>query len=149
MNRRSGSGFTIAELVAVILIIGILAVAAIPRLIDRGTFDRAGFNDQTLATLRYAQKAAIAQRRTVCATFTTSSVTLTLASAVGSSSCNMPLAGPTGSSTVTAQSGIAYTAAPSNFSFNAAGQASLGQTLQVSGQTATITVEQETGYVHP
>ena len=149
MNRRSVSGFTIAELVAVILIIGILAVAAIPRLIDRQTFDRVGFNDQTLATLRYAQKAAIAQRRTVCATFSTTSLTLTLASAVGSATCDIPLAGPNGSSTITAQSGISYTAAPTNFSFNAAGQASAGQTLQVSGQAGTITVERETGYVHP
>lgn len=144
------SGFTLIELVVVMLIIGVLAVAAVPRLLDSQTFDSRGFNDQTLSALRYGQKAAIAQRRTVCISFSATSVTLTVASAAGSSTCDTNLAGPAGDSPfqIIASSGVAYTASPSNFRFNAAGQANLGQTLQVSGQTNSITVEQETGYVH-
>lgn len=150
MNYAKMSGFTLVELVVVMLIIGVLAIAVIPRFLDSRTFDSRGFNDQTLSALRYGHKAAIAQRRTVCISFSASSVTLTLASAAGSSTCDTPLTGPTGDSPfqVSARPGVAYTASPSNFVFNGAGQASLGQTLQVSGETATITVEQETGYVH-
>lgn len=150
MRHTKMSGFTLTELVAVMLIIGVLAVATIPRLLDRKTFDSRGFNDQTLSALRYAHKAAIAQRRTVCVSFSASSVTFTMASVAGSSACDTNLAGPAGDSPfqVSASPGVAYTASPSNFQFNGAGQASLGQTLQVSGVANAITVEQETGYVH-
>ena len=150
MIRTRMSGFTLIELVVVLIIIGVLAVAAIPRLLDSRTFDSRGFNDQTLAALRYAHKAAIAQRRTVCVSFSVSSVTLTMASVAGSSTCDTNLAGPAGDSPfqVSARQGVAFTASPSNFRFNGAGQASLGQTLQVSGVSNTITVEQDTGYVH-
>jgi MSHA pilin protein MshC len=144
------SGFTLAELVVVMLIIGVLAVAVVPRLLDSQTFDSRGFNDETLAALRYAHKAAIAQRRTVCVDFSATSVTLTLASVVGSSTCDLNLTGPAGDSPfqVAASPGVTYTAVPTDFLFNATGQASLGQTLQVAGEADTITVEQETGYVH-
>ena len=103
-----------------------------------------------MAALRYAHKAAIAQRRTVCVSFNSTAVTLTMASAVGSATCDSNLTGPTGSSPfqVSARQGVAFASVPSNFRFNATGQASLGQTLQVSGQTSSITVEQETGYVY-
>lgn len=143
-------GFTLPELIIVIAITGILAVVAIPRLHTK-EFDERGFRDETLAALRYAQKAAIAQRRNVCAAFAAGSITLTIAASSGDASpCNTPLSSPSGASpyTITAAAGVSYAATPTDFSFNALGRPSTGQTIQVSGAPDTITVEAETGYVH-
>lgn len=52
-------GFSIIELVAVIAIVGALAVFAVPRL-NIGGFERYAFREQLLSGLRYAQKTAMA-----------------------------------------------------------------------------------------
>lgn len=145
-------GFSLIELIMIMVIIGVLAVAAISRFVDRQTFESRGFYDETLAGLRYAQKTAIAQRRNVCVAFSTGSATLTIASTSGAAApCDTNLTGPTGTTpfVVTARSGVAFAALPTNFYFSALGQASISQTMQVVGATGNIIVERETGYVHP
>ncbi|MCA1973912.1 MAG: type II secretion system GspH family protein, partial [Caenispirillum sp.] len=91
---RGGGGFTMVELVVTLIVIGILAVVAAPRFFDRADFDARAFLEQTAAALRYAQKAAIAQRRTVCVAFAANAVTLTVRATAGAGACDTPLAGP-------------------------------------------------------
>ena len=143
-------GFTLMELVVTIVILGILAVVVLPRVFDRKEFDARAFLDETAAALRYAQKAAIAQRRTVCVAFTANSVTLTVRATPGSGACDTPLAGPAGSApyTVTAPGSATFTSHPASLSFDAEGRPNTGATLAVSGIPDTLTVEAETGYVH-
>lgn len=142
-------GFTLIELIVTLIIVGILAIAIVPRFADRADFDARGFLDGTLSVLRYAQKTAVAQRRTVCVSFGASAVTLTVASSFGGA-CDTALAGPNGEVpySLVAPSGISFTATPTNFSFLPSGSASLGQTLSVTGLTGqSINVVAATGYV--
>lgn len=147
-------GFTLTELIMVIVVLGILAVFAAPRMFNTGDFYARGFHDETLALLRYAQKSAIAQRRTVCVTFTTTSATLTIAATAATASCAGNLVGPKGESpaTIAARSGVTYHSQPADFTFDGLGQSSTGQTINVDSNGTTISlaviVESVTGYVH-
>jgi len=149
------NGFTLTELIVVIVIVGILGAMVAPRFFDRGTFDSRGFYDQVISTLRYAQKIAIAQHRFVCVTIAGNTVSLTYDTTSSSpahtvAACTLPLTSPTGQG--------AYTIAPPNgvtvgnaaFNFDALGKPSIAttQNISVSGYATVIQVEVETGYVH-
>lgn len=145
------TGFTLIELVMVIVVLGILAVFASPSMFDSQDYYARGFHDETLALLRYGQKAAIAQRRTVCVAFESDSAKLRIASAEPpSSTCDTDLVGPNGTLpyTVTAKPDVNYAPVPTDFSFNALGRPSSAKSVQVDGYPEIISVEANTGYVH-
>lgn len=151
-------GFTLIELVMVMVMLGVLAVFAAPRVFNRNDFEARGFHDQVLSTLRFAQKTAIAQRRTVCVAFTATTVTLTRASAEASAACDtappVPVPGPLGELVLTAPANVAFTVVPTGFSFDGLGQSRpasvppAARTITVVNAGRTITVEEVTGYVH-
>ena len=150
MFPRASHGFTIVELIMVMIITGVMAAVVAPRLMDNSDFKARGFADQVQASLRYAQKTAIAQRRFVCAAFTSGSITLTI-----NTTATCPggaLASPDGNPTyvVTASSGTTFSTVPTDFSFDALGRPgpNAQQIISVTGAASTITVEAETGYVH-
>ena len=62
---RTQNGFTLIELVMVMVITGILAVVAIPRFMDH-TFDERGFHDAVKAAMQHARHVAVASRRFAC-----------------------------------------------------------------------------------
>ncbi|QTF55827.1 pilus assembly FimT family protein [Stutzerimonas frequens] len=53
-------GFTIVELIMVIVILGIISAVAAPRFFDRKVFDERFYFEEALSTIRYAQKLAVA-----------------------------------------------------------------------------------------
>ena len=163
--RRAGHaarGFTLVELIITIVLLGVLAVVATPRIFNNSDFYARGFHDETIALLRYAQKTAVAQRRTVCVTFAVGAVStasLRTATVEGVGACSANLVGPRGDSpgTVTSRSGVNYSASPpSAISFDGLGQPldasgnpiTATRTITVSGSGKVITIEPVTGYVH-
>ena len=72
---KTNSGFTLVEMIAVMVVVGVLAAVAVPRFMGKAGFESRGFFDQTLAVIRYAQKIAIAQRRLVFVNIASNKVT--------------------------------------------------------------------------
>jgi MSHA pilin protein MshC len=144
-------GFTLIELIMVMVVVGILAVVVVPRFFDADIFKSRGFADQVQATLRYAQKEAIAQHRNVCVAMTVSDISLTIASASGAASpcnTNLVLPGQATNKISTPSAAITLTPATASFNFDALGKPSVANTITISGATNNIVVEAETGYVH-
>lgn len=150
-------GFTLVELVTILVMIGILAAVAIPRM-DTSVFYAAAFHDRAVAALRYAQKTATSHRRVVCVAFTSSTVTLTIDHDKSGACDGQALNLPGGSSNIV-QSGDTTNAifsapVPATLYFqpdgrgtsNFAGTTIYSDSPTISGQT-TITIAGATGYV--
>lgn len=143
-------GFTLVELVAVLTLLAVVAAVGVARMSGTRVADQLGFLHEARAALRYAQKSAIAARRTVCASFTVDTVRLTIADAFGSSTCTLDLSGPGGESAYTVQGrgGANFASVPTAFAFDALGVPSQGQTIALGEGGGTIVVESGTGYIH-
>jgi MSHA pilin protein MshC len=143
-------GFTLTELVMTIVIIGILSVIVAPRFMSSQPFETRGFYDEAQAVVRYAQKVAIAQRRTIFVCVAANEI-----AAISNNDCTSPtyLAHPVGGGQLRAASRGGVTLAPvTSFSFAGLGQPSAAVTItftsSVAGDpTRQIIVEAETGYV--
>jgi prepilin-type N-terminal cleavage/methylation domain-containing protein len=146
------AGFTMLELVIVILIAGILSFAAVGRLNDTGEVNAHGFAEQIASTVRFAQEAAVSQRRPMYVNVNTGSGTVSVC-LDASVACVQPLAAPGGGNLgVQAPGGVALTTNTAQFSFDGLGQPSVGAQVQIQvtapdSQQFLVTVEPGSGYV--
>lgn len=169
------SGFTLVELITVLIVIGILGAAAAPKFFDRKSYDALAYANQVSSLIRYGQKTAIAQNRNVYVRLNGSSVALCFDSACanrvsaasGSNSASSVTLSQCGNSVTWAcegvPAGLAITAG-SMFYFDAVGKpflsvdtpptlvstfpASLTVTVTGDGLNHNTVVTGETGYVY-
>ncbi|UVW28586.1 type II secretion system protein [Massilia sp. H6] len=147
------SGFTMVELVMVMVLIGVIAAIGVPRMMGNNTMAAAAFGDQVVSALRTAQKSAVARRRLVCASVGASAVTLTMSPSSTRRNCTEPLNAETYS---TSASGVTAAASPSTLYFqpngmitsDADGRTPVSGTVVIQSDTSrTITFEGSTGHV--
>ena len=139
------AGFTLIELIAMMIIIGILAIAVLPRFADQSVFVSRGFHDETLSLLRYSQKTAIAQRRTVCVSLNATGVIMTIdTDTPADGKCN---SSPTLPNSPRGGSGLAGSVAAFQFTPLGSTDQTTNVAITIAGSTG-ITVEAATGYVH-
>jgi Tfp pilus assembly protein FimT len=140
------------ELVIVVLIAGILSYTAIGRLNDTGEVNAHGYAEQIAGTLRFAQEAAVSQRRLLYVNVNAGSG-LVNACLDSSSACAQPLAAPGGGNlSVQAPAGVALGTNTAQFWFDGLGQPSASSQIQIQvtapdGQQFSVTVEPGSGYV--
>ena len=170
-----GHGFTMVELIIVIVLVGILSALAITRFFDRTVYDVETSTEQLRNILRYGQKTAIAQHRDVFVILGPNSAALCFANQATCTAANQVQA-PSGQNSDTAVTRAACNNArtwmcegrPANivgssnsnvtfFGFNALGQPfntpgstafnSLTITLTSGASSRSVNVAPETGYV--
>ncbi len=142
------------ELIIVILIAGILSFTAIGRLNDTGEVNAHGCAEQIASTLRFAQEAAVAQRRLLYVNVNAASG-LVNACLDSANPCAQPLKAPglgAGNLAVQAPSGVVLSTNAAQFSFDGMGQPSSSSQIRIQvtssdGQQFTVTVEAGSGYV--
>jgi MSHA pilin protein MshC len=147
----TAKGFTLVELIGVIVIAGILAAVAAPRFFDSATFSSRGYFDAASGLLRYAQKLAIARHANITVQADSSGLSLCSTASNPCADAN-PWPGPQGDTPyrLNVPNGVSLAGSVANFSFNAQGSPGAANiTLTITGDTVrTLIVEAETGYVH-
>ena len=154
-------GFSLIELVAVIVIAGILSAYIVPKMFSVTSFSGRGYLDQIIQATRYAKKLATTSGCAVQVTINASSFSLAQPSASPTASqtswkaCTTgtlsvfgetwgtPVALPGTNGNYTAPSGV--TATPATMVFLPSGQANGSYAVTVAG--TTFNVYQDTGYV--
>jgi MSHA pilin protein MshC len=171
------NGFTLVEIVMVIVVVGILATVAAGRMADTKVTDAIATAELTRSTLRFGQRIAVAQNRSIFVRLDGVSVALCYDNACnnkvlpagGSNSGRSATLGACGDERAWACEGfgadVGYSENPAQalFIFDARGKpyassdtvtsgissfSTLALTFSANGNNSVVTVEAETGYVH-
>ena len=150
-------GFTLVELVAVLLLVGVLAAVVVPKMDVALALRGTAWRDQVLAALRLAASTAHSHRRLVCVDITSGSVTLRLATANPATACNQAVPGPDGGAnfasatnapaTTVSPAGTLYFQPDGRVSSDGAGTSLADRSISVAGEPS-ISLVAQTGHAH-
>lgn len=152
-RQRAGQrGFTLIELVMVMVLVGIVAVTVMPKLGGITALRGNLWRDQVLAALRHAHSQAASHRRLVCMTITSGRVQLAMASDNPGQSCTANLAGPNADpywahdeaapATATSAGGPLYFQPNGRVTLDGAGASVADITITIAGETSIVVVGQ-------
>jgi MSHA pilin protein MshC len=136
---RSGrhGGFTLMELVAILVLVGILAFSVVPRFLDKGSVDVSAMAEQLAGDIRYTQSLAMTSGQR-------NRINLAAASYQITTSAGAPVAHPATGSTAAISLGdvsLALSGLPSGYvAFDGKGIPYTNVSGTVLGATATITL---------
>ena len=144
-------GFTLIELIAAILIIGILAALAGPTFFDTLPFTERGYADEVASAMRTAQKIAVASGSTVSFSIDANGYRVTQRAAQ-STSCTAPWPNAvtlSDGSTLAGTSPTGVTVGSTQFAFDANGNVCGGAAVAVTigSKPFTVTVQSAGGLV--
>ncbi len=163
LARTLQAGFTMVELIIVLVLLGIISVYGMPRLVAAVSMQDDAWRDELTSALRFAQKGAVARRRLTCVSITNTTVTITTATSNPADTsdpektCSAAINGPNGSATfatapngnavtTVSPSGVIYFQPDGRVTTDGAGASAATRTIGMTG-AADITVFGETGHV--
>ena len=144
---RTLRGFTLIELILVIVITAALAVFVLPKVVDTTLWRLRSFGDELRARHQAMLRLALQQRRPIVATITGTGISWAYASgpAISSLPCpanESPCIAESGSRTVTFNSGNGGAVATST-------GAALTVTVAYAGYSQAYRIESDTGLIYP
>lgn len=155
-RRCPPRGFTLVELLVVVLMAGVLAVVVVPRLDLSLGLRGAAWRDQLVAAAHTARSVSNGHRRLVCMVVATGEVRLGVASANPATSCDGTLSGPDGDArwavdphqlaVTLSPAGTLYFQPDGRITSDGAGTSAVNATLTVTGEAA-VQLTGETGHV--
>ena len=148
-HLRLQSGFTLIELIMVIVLIAILSAIALPRFFSQNSFEIRAFFDDTLNAVRYAKKQAVASGCNVRVNFSSNGYSLLYADSCSATTFanNLTVKQPNSSSDYAASlTDISLTSSNNSSTFDALGQADADNQISIGGRTISIVAT--TGFIY-
>jgi MSHA pilin protein MshC len=152
-SASQASGFTLVELVVVIVILGILAAIAAPRFFNNRTFLERGYYEELTAALKYAQKLAVATGCPVRMQINAGTYEARQQAALSATCNSADATWPTGVQLIDGQllsgsSPLGVSASPAvTMIFDALGKTNLASDQSISVGPYALTVRADSGYV--